>query len=91
MLKEKNPLLKLKLEQKKPMFFKFIDYSFEALYGLYDFILDSPVENFWYECIIIILSYLQLISLMFDETVSIINYSLFFINFYIVFIYLESN
>ena len=32
MHKEKNPLLKLKLEQKKPIFFKFIDYSFEALY-----------------------------------------------------------
>ena len=73
MLKEKNPLLKLELEQKQSMFFTFIDYSFEALYELYDFILDSPIENFWYECIIIILSYLQLISLMFDETVSIIK------------------
>ena len=73
MLKEKNPLLKLELELKKPMLFKFIDYSFEALYELYDFILDSPIENFWYECIIIILSYLQLISLMFDETVSTIK------------------
>lgn len=81
MLKEKNPLLKLELEQENPMFFKFIDYSFEVIYELYDFILDSPIENFWYECIIIIISYLQLISLMFDETVSIIELTLFFNKF----------
>ena len=71
MLKEKNPLLKLELEKNKPLLTKIINYSFEALYELYDFILDAPIENLWYEYIIIILSYLQLIALMFDDTVSI--------------------
>ena len=65
MLKEKNPLLKLELEKTKPILTKFINFSFEALYELYDFILDSPIENLWYEYIIIILSYLQLIALSF--------------------------
>ena len=73
MLKEKNPLLKLELEKNKPILTKLINFSFEALYELYDFILDSPIENLWYEYIIIILSYLQLIALLFDDTVSIIK------------------
>lgn len=73
MLKEKNPLLKLELEKNKSLLNKIINFSFEALYELYDYILDSPIENLWYEYIIIILSYLQLIALMFDDTVSIIK------------------
>ena len=73
MLKEKNPLLKLELEKGKPKLTKIITFSFEALYELYDFILDSPIENLWYEYVIIILSYLQLIALIFDDTVSIIK------------------
>ena len=73
MLKEKNPLLKLELEKNKPKLTKIMNFSFEALYELYEFLLDSPIENLWYEYAIIILSYLQLIALIFDETVSIIE------------------
>ena len=42
----------------------------EGLYALFCLMLDDPIENFWYECINIIISYLQLISLSFDESVS---------------------
>ena len=71
MLKEKNPLLKLKLKTEEPTLSKLLNNIFEALYELYDFILDEPIENFWYECINVILSYFQLITLMLDDTVSI--------------------
>ena len=71
MLKEKNPLLKLNLKIEEPTLSKLLNNIFEALYELYDFILDEPIENFWYECINVILSYFQLITLMLDDTVSI--------------------
>ena len=71
MKKEKNPLLKLNLKTEEPTLSKLLNNIFEALYELYDFILDEPIENFWYECINVILSYFQLITLMLDDTVSI--------------------
>ena len=70
MLKEKNPLLKLKLKKEKKLISNFLGDFIEGFYALYDFILENPIENFWYECFNIILSYLQLISLAFSETVS---------------------
>ena len=71
MFKEKNTLLKLKFEKEPEAIYDFFNYIFESLYALYDFILDNPFENFWYECFNIILSYLQLIAFVFDKTVSI--------------------
>ena len=67
MLKEKNPLLKIKFENKNTSFFINI---FEALYAFYDFILIYPIESFWFECFDIILSYLHIIEFAFDKTVS---------------------
>lgn len=73
MLREKNPLLNLELKKEKSLIFNNINDIFECLYELYDLMLDSPIENFWYECLSIIISYFQLIALMFDKIVSIIN------------------
>ncbi len=73
MLREKNPLLNLELKKEKPLIFNNINDIFECLYELYDLMLDSPIENFWYECLSIVISYFQLIALMFDKIVSIIN------------------
>ena len=73
MLREKNPLLNLELKKEKSLIFNNINDIFECLYELYDLMLDSPIENFWYECISIVISYFQLIALMFDKIVSIIN------------------
>ena len=69
MLKEKNPLLKLNIKSKKETITNLNDNYFEGLFLLYDFILENPIENFWYECNNIIISYLQLISFSFDESV----------------------
>lgn len=73
MLKVKNPLLNLELKKEKSLIFNNINDIFECLYELYDLMLDNPIENIWYECISIVISYFQLIALMFDKTVSIIN------------------
>ena len=73
MLKEKSPLLNIEIKNEKSLKFNNINDIFECLYELYDFMLDNPIENIWYECLSIVISYFQLISLMFDKIVSIIN------------------
>ena len=73
MLKEKTPLLNIEIKNEKSLKFNNINDIFECLYELYDFMLDNPIENIWYECVSIVFSYFQLISLMFDKIVSIIN------------------
>ena len=82
MLKEKNSLLILTIENKKSAIYKTIRNIYESLYSLYYSILEHPFENIWYECIIITLGYLQLIIYVFDKTVSKIC-KLFSSNFYI--------
>ena len=79
MLKDKNPLLKIKFKKEKPRLSSIFNYIYESLYALYDLVLDDPIENFWYECLNIIISYLQLIAFIFDKTVSIIKKSKFLI------------
>jgi hypothetical protein len=69
MLKEKNPLLKLKLKEETPFIANLFNKIYECLYALYDYMLDNPIENFWYEFISILLGYLQLISFPFDVIV----------------------
>ena len=86
MLKEKNPLLKLNLKKEKSILSKIINFTFEALYGIFDFILDNPIENFWYECINILISYFQLITLMLDDTVSQFKNKDFYIILLIIYI-----
>lgn len=70
MLKEKNPLLYMKLKKEKSFFFKLNKNITESLYSLFDLILEDLFENIWYEYINIILGYLQLIMFIFDQTVS---------------------
>ncbi len=69
MLKEKNPLLKLNIKINEETTTNLNGNFFEGLFSLYDFILEEPFENFWYECFNIIISYLQLISFSFYESV----------------------
>jgi hypothetical protein len=69
MLKDKNPVLKIKIKvENSPSVNKY----FEALYSLYDFILNDSIEIFFLDFLGILLSYLQLIAFIFEDTVSII-------------------
>ena len=70
MLKEPNPLIDLSLE-KKPIFISnFLKLIYEALYELFQYILEDPFENFWFECIGIVLGYAQLVLYLIDKTVN---------------------
>ena len=71
MIKEKNPLLKLKLEKKKSPILEFYNKNIESFYTLYDLLLTNPIENFWYEYLNIFLGYFQIIAYLFDSTVRI--------------------
>ncbi len=70
MLKEKNSLLTFEIKERKSVMRQFLRNIYESLYSLFDSILEQPIENMWYESIIIILGYLQLIIYIFDKTVS---------------------
>ena len=70
MLKEKNPVLKLKIKIENSTS---VNKIFESLYSLYHFILNEPIEIFFLDFLSILLSYLQLIAFIFEDTVSIIK------------------
>ena len=70
MLKESNPLIHLNLA-KKPIFISnSLKLIYEALYELYRYILEDPFESFWFECIGIIMGYLQILLYLIDKTVN---------------------
>jgi hypothetical protein len=70
MIAEKSPLLKIKLNKKELLIIKFYKNFVEGLYALFCFMLDDPVENFWYESISISLGYFQILIYVIDESVS---------------------
>ena len=72
MIKEKNPLLKLKLQQTISPLINLYNNNADSLYELYDLILEAPFENIWFETMHILFGYCQLIAYLFDATVSII-------------------
>ncbi len=70
MLKEKNPLLQLKLKNEKTFIRKILHNILQSLYALFELILENPIENFWFEVLSIFICYIQIIMFIFNETVS---------------------
>ena len=68
MIKEKNPLIDLKLSKKESNFNKLYKTSSETFYLLFDLILEDPIENIWFELINIFSGYLQLLMYLLDPT-----------------------
>jgi hypothetical protein len=73
MIKETNPLLKLKLVKKSSSFSQFYNNYSELFYELYIKLLDNSIESLWSECSIILFSYIQIIAYIFDPIVSFIK------------------
>ena len=69
MIKEKNPLLKLKLYKSISPLMSFYNNNVESFYDLYEILLEAPFENIWLEIIHILFGYCQLIAYLFDATV----------------------
>ena len=70
MLKEKNPLIKIKIKKEISIFKKIINNLLESLFALFELILDDPIENLWFEIISLFICYIQMIMFIFNETVS---------------------
>ena len=68
---EKLTLLNFQLNKKLSRIRNFYTDFIDSLYSLFCFMLDDPIENFWYECISILLGYFQLLIYIIDETVSL--------------------
>ena len=43
----------------------------EGFFSIFYYILKNPLDNLWWECISLIIQYLQLIIFIVDETVSL--------------------
>ena len=80
MLKEKNPLLRLKLKKEKSKLTKIINNILESLFALFELILEEPLENFWFEILSLIICNIQIIMFIFNETVRN-NFNFFYITF----------
>jgi len=70
MLKENENLLDLKLKREKIIYSKTRKIIYEALYELFFLILQSPIENILFEIITFLISYIQILMFIFNETVS---------------------
>ena len=70
MIREKTPLLKLKLQKSVSPLMNLYNNNVESLYDLYEIILEDPFENIWFETIHILFGYFQLVAYLFDATVS---------------------
>ena len=46
----------------------------DGICEIYFFILKNPLDNFFWECISLLIQYIQLIIFIFDETVSIYSF-----------------
>lgn len=70
MIKDKNPLLNLKIVKDKSPIVDFYNNNIEILFELFDLLLDNPIESIWIEIIKIFFGYFQLIAFAFDKGVS---------------------
>ena len=70
MLSEKNPLLNLRIKQKKIYLVELYKKIAQSFYILYDLMLEKSSENFLIESFSIFIGYYQLIIHSFDPIVS---------------------
>ena len=70
MLKENENLLDLELKREKIIYSKTRKILYEGLYELFFLILQSPIENILFEIITFLISYIQILMFIFNETVS---------------------
>ena len=76
MKSERKKLLEIDVFQKESNLNSKIKEIFEGFYELLYCILKDPLDNFWWECISLIIQYFQLIAFILDDTVSFNIYDL---------------
>ena len=70
MKSERKKLLDIDVLQKDSKLNAKIKEIFEGFYEVLFCILKDPLDNFWWECISLIIQYFQLIAFILDDTVS---------------------
>lgn len=66
---DNNAILKINLNKGKSESNKFVEF-YNALFTIFYFILQKPFDNFWWECVSIIIQYVQLLIFIIDTSVS---------------------
>ena len=72
MLGELKKLIRIKIQQNNSFIRDLIKNSLESTFLLFYYLLKNPLENFWWECISIIIQYADMFLYLADKTVSII-------------------
>ena len=70
MQNESKKILNAEITKKQSKIKITIKGLFEGFFSIFYCILKNPLDNVWWECISLIIQYLQLIIFMLDETVS---------------------
>jgi hypothetical protein len=70
MKSERKKILSIDIFQKDSKLNSKIKEIFEGFYELLYCILKDPLDNFWWECISLIIQYLQLSAFILDDKVS---------------------
>ena len=70
MKNERKKLLDIDVFKKESKLNSKIKEVLEGFYELLYFVLKDPLDNFWWECISLIIQYFQLSAFILDDTVS---------------------
>ena len=71
MQKERKKILNNEIIKKPSKIKKAIKDLFDGFFSIFYYLLKNPLDNVWWECISLIIQYLQLIIFITDETVSL--------------------
>ena len=63
-------ILKDEIDKKESKTREKIQYILDGIYEVFFYILKEPLDNIWWECISLVIQYLQLIIFTIDELVS---------------------
>ena len=69
---DNNAILKINLAENESITSKFTEFQ-NSLFIIFYYILKKPFDNFWWECISILIQYFQIFIFIIDTTVS--NYN----------------
>ena len=71
MKNENKNIIRAEVVKKESKYKKIVENIIDRIYEVFFYILKNPVDNIYWECISLIIQYLQLIIFVLDESVSI--------------------
>ena len=71
MKNEYKNIIRAEVVKKESKYKKIVENIIDRIYEVFFYILKNPLDNIYWECISLIIQYLQLIIFVLDESVSI--------------------